>query len=230
MQPSPSTVASRYLDSYRSVLGLVVLVLVALLAVKPPQAGSLLEGLLTVAVGFVLYAMLVVTFRASAARRRTVLLVTFAGITVVVAGVVAAMTGDTFRPSIVWIGALVAAPIVIVRRVFQHESVTNETILGAISAYLLIAVAFTFVFDFVDSWTPMFATGQELPDFAYFSLVTITTLGYGDLSPVSEWGRLFAVAEAVIGQVFLVTIVARLVSLYRPGWKDDSRGRVRRGD
>jgi len=47
----------------------------------------------------------------------------------------------------------------------------------------------------------------------YFSVVTLTTLGYGDLAPVSDVGRFFAMTEAIIGQVFLVTIVARLVSL-----------------
>ena len=63
---------------------------------------------------------------------------------------------------------------------------------------------------------------QPTTSFMYFSLVTITTLGYGDLSPAHEVGKFLATAEAVIGQVFLVTVVARLVSLYGMSRRDSA--------
>lgn len=229
MEQDLRSAASKYLDSYSTVLLMVALVLVSLLVLDPDPESALARVLVFV-VGVLLYATLVLAFRSSAARPRVVAIVSIAAIPVVGAGLAAAVTGNSFQPGVIWVVALAAAPIVIVRRIFQHHEVTNETILGAISAYLLIAVAFTFLFDALSGWQPVFADPQTLPDYTYFSLVTITTLGYGDLSPVSEWGRLFAVSEAVIGQVFLVTIVARLVSLYRPGWKDESRGRVRSGE
>jgi voltage-gated potassium channel Kch len=55
---------------------------------------------------------------------------------------------------------------------------------------------------------------ESTTSFMYFSLVTVTTLGYGDLSPVTDWARLLATTEAVIGQVYLVTVVAMLVGLF----------------
>ena len=70
---------------------------------------------------------------------------------------------------------------------------------------------------------PFFGVEETTSSFMYFSVVTITTLGYGDLSPVSDVGRFFAITEAIIGQVFLVTIVARLVSLLsRPSVSSNS--------
>ena len=87
---------------------------------------------------------------------------------------------------------------------------------GAIAAYLLIAVAFNYTFLSVSGLTGdlFFEIPQPTTAFMYFSLATITTVGYGDLSAVTETGRFLASAEAFIGQVLLVVVVARLVSLY----------------
>ena len=95
---------------------------------------------------------------------------------------------------------------------------------GAMSVYLLIAIAFYYVFVEVQRYgsVPFFGVEESTSSFMYFSAVTITTLGYGDLAPVSDIGRYFATTEAIIGQVFLVTIVARLVSLLsRPSLPSD---------
>ena len=115
------------------------------------------------------------------------------------------------------LGGIDLSPIVVLRRIFVHTRVDRTTLLGAISVFLLLAVAFEYAFLFsagqVDG--SFFNQGdQPTTSFMYFSLVTITTLGYGDLSPAHEVGKFLATAEAVIGQVFLVTVVARLVSLY----------------
>lgn len=131
---------------------------------------------------------------------------------------------------IIWLALVVAAPVIALRRLIQHRSVTFETILGAISVYLLMAIAASYLFLFIDSFlsgTDLFF-GQQEPTtvFMYFSLVTITSLGYGDFSPVEVFGRAVAAWESVVGQVYLVVVVARLVSLYGgdrlfPG-RDDS--------
>jgi hypothetical protein len=119
------------------------------------------------------------------------------------------------RPSLIWVAIAIVSPVVVLRRVLSQKVVTIETLWGAMSVYLLIAVAFNYVFLEVQRFgsIPFFGIDESTTSFMYFSLVTITTLGYGDLSPVSDIARYFATAEAVIGQVFLVTIVARLVSL-----------------
>ena len=76
-------------------------------------------------------------------------------------------------------------------------------------------MAFNFAFlavDFYQSET-FFSTQEPTTSFIYFSLTTITTLGYGDLAPVSEVGRLLATIEALVGQVYLVTFVGMVVGL-----------------
>lgn len=130
-----------------------------------------------------------------------------------------------------WLVLVVAAPIIALRRLMQHRTVTTETLLGAVSVYLLIALAATYLFLFIDTFVATSGRffGQEEPTtvFAYFSLVTITTLGYGDFNPAGVFGRSAAAWEAVIGQIYLVVVVARLVTLYagvqRPAQEDDAR-------
>ncbi len=115
-----------------------------------------------------------------------------------------------------WFLLVVATPFFVLRRLVSHREVTAETLLGAASVYLLIAVAFMFLYLGIDGFQPGRFFGQSEPTtaFMYFSLVTITTLGYGDLSPVTETARAAASATAIVGQVYLVFIVARMVGLY----------------
>jgi hypothetical protein len=105
----------------------------------------------------------------------------------------------------------------IVRRSFQHRRVTYNTLFAGITAYLVIGLWFGAIFrgvsalenyQFFDN-----VTSPRVGDYIYFSFETLTTLGYGDLAPVSDAGRTFAILEAVLGQIFLVTAVARIVSL-----------------
>lgn len=113
---------------------------------------------------------------------------------------------------------VLAAPIVILNRIIRHETVGLETILGAICVYVLIGIAFAGIYGAVNETEPTgFFAQQVTPtnvDFLYFSFVTITTVGYGDLTAGTSTGRVLTTFEAVIGQIFLVTLVARLVSLY----------------
>jgi len=110
------------------------------------------------------------------------------------------------------------APAVILNRIIRHETVGLETILGAICVYVLIGIAFAGIYGGVnDAERTGFFAQQVTPnnvDFLYFSFVTITTVGYGDLTAGTSTGRVLVTFEALIGQIFLVTLVARLVSLY----------------
>lgn len=120
------------------------------------------------------------------------------------------------RPSGAWVLIAGLSPLFVLRRIFRHDRVTGQTIAGAVSVFLLLALAFSYLFGVVDQWgsTPFFGAEEPTTAFMYFSLVTISTLGYGDLNPVTEVARLLATTLAVLGQIFLVTVVARLVSLY----------------
>jgi hypothetical protein len=127
-----------------------------------------------------------------------------------------------------WIALVLATTIVVVVwRIVRHRVVTGQTIFGALSAYLMIGFFFSAVFTAIDRLgsASFFAGGQAATSatIQYFSFVTLSTTGYGDYTAAGEAGRSMAVLEALLGQIFLVTLVARLVALFgmalpdRPG-------------
>lgn len=103
-------------------------------------------------------------------------------------------------------------------RVLRHRRVTHETVLGALCSYVLIGLLFAFVYLAVSDLRdgPFFVQGgpHQQSEYVYYSFVALTTLGFGDLSPSVGLPQALTVLEALIGQVFLVTLVARLVTLW----------------
>jgi len=130
--------------------------------------------------------------------------------------------------SVVW---LIYADSIIIAHLFKRRDVTVDTILGAMVAYLLVAVAFTFVFEIIEIQNPGSFSGladgaalnrSELTNsMMYLSLVCITTMGFGDIVPVSDIARPLAVLEGVFGQLYLAVMIARLVGLHIAGTRDD---------
>ena len=110
--------------------------------------------------------------------------------------------------------------ILILKYVFSEQVVTRQTISAAIAVYLLIALMWTFIYRLIAMLYPgSFAIAHsELQGVAniyiYFSLVTITTLGYGDITPIGSHAVSMAVLEAVTGQIYLVVVVAWFVGMY----------------
>lgn len=107
-----------------------------------------------------------------------------------------------------------AGPVLIVRDVGRHLTITPQTVMAALSIYLLVAMCFALVLGVIAGLGggPVFAEGEGTSaDHLYFSLVTITTLGYGDLTPGADLVRMVAATEALLGQIYLVTIVALVV-------------------
>jgi hypothetical protein len=116
-------------------------------------------------------------------------------------------------------GLLVTATLpVTLSRVLQHRRVTRETIFGAICAYVLIGLLFAFLYLAVSDLRdgPFFAQPGPHPEseYLYFSFVALTTLGFGDLSPAVGLPQALTVFEALAGSIFLVVLVARLVTLW----------------
>jgi Ion channel len=98
----------------------------------------------------------------------------------------------------------------------------HRSIYGALSAYLIIGLMFAVGYAAIEhlSESDFFASNEpaNTQTFQYFSFTTLTTLGYGDFTAAESGGRSIAVIEAMTGQVFLATLVARLVTAYRgPG-------------
>jgi Ion channel len=125
---------------------------------------------------------------------------------------------------------VVATPPAIARRLLQHPVVSAPTVLGALCIYLLVGLAFALVFALTAALGggPFFATvdAARAVDYLYFSFVTLTTVGYGDLAARGDVGRMLAVTEALLGQLYLVTVVALLVANVRARRLQPRPGRV----
>jgi hypothetical protein len=145
------------------------------------------------------------------------------GLTILLAAISAA-SGDRVWlnfASAVQILLLTIAMAAVLRRVVTTAQVGARTILGALSVYTVLGILFTFLYGMVEriQASPFFE-GVPHPagsDFLFFSYTTLTTTGYGNLVPGGQPGRMLAGLEMMIGQIFLVTLVAGLVSLWRPG-------------
>jgi voltage-gated potassium channel Kch len=118
--------------------------------------------------------------------------------------------------------AQLAAMLAILNRITRHNTVTLQTVMGGIAAYALIAFVMAAVFHGTDLLTDeTFLNGAVAAgDYTYFSFVTLTTVGYGDITAASDLAKRLVVLEAFVGQVFLITLVARLVSLWGPPGAD----------
>jgi len=145
--------------------------------------------------------------------------VTLAG-TAAALGVALTRTSAGIGVADLWKGlVLLFTAVLIVRRVLDHPTVTMQSIYGALSAYLIIGLMFAAYYGAIQhlGTGQFFARGQpaNTQTFQYFSFTTLTTLGYGDFTAAGNGGRALAVIEALTGQVFLATLVARLVAAFR---------------
>jgi len=116
-----------------------------------------------------------------------------------------------------WVCGLLLRDIIV-----RSKSVSLELILGAVNIYLMVGIGFAFAYGLIEHLQPGSFTGLEqqmnasievLP-FLYFSFVTLTTLGYGDITPLTPFGTTASYIEAMFGQLYLAIMVARLVGLY----------------
>ena len=106
--------------------------------------------------------------------------------------------------------------------VVMAETVTRDVIGGAIAVYLLLGIAWAVIYALIEGLNPgSFAVadasrGTVWDQLLYFSFATLTTLGYGDISPLTPVARIWAVFEAICGTFFLAILISRLVGLYKP--------------
>ena len=114
---------------------------------------------------------------------------------------------------------LLFAVVLIVRRVIDQPEVSLQSIFGAVSAYMILGLMFAAIYAAMDRFGGSFflqgASHDDLKTFQYFSFTTLTTLGYGDYTAAGSGGQAVAAIEALLGQVFLATLVARLVAAFR---------------
>ena len=141
---------------------------------------------------------------------------------------------DLIHPSVFLVCALMLLAFVIahmLRFVLRAPVVTVEVLCGSIAAYLMLGLMWTLAYWLVDQLTPggafSFNTkggGQSINGFSgfYFSFITLSTVGYGDITPVSRFARWLAALEAMTGLLYVAVLIARLVALYSSAKPDDS--------
>jgi len=177
--------------------------------------------------GFLLFALYEIT------RRATDLVIGLAlGVPAVASGFFNAVTPDTPALNVVpivlsglFLGFLILR---ILKDVFTGSRISSEQIFGSVCAYLLIGFLFSSIYGFIslvdhnafaitDALETELTTVNERRNsgfFTYFSFVTMSTLGYGDIAPVSSAARSFAWVQAVLGQLYLAITVAALVGIH----------------
>ena len=160
-------------------------------------------------------------FWTSDVRRRTMI---FASIFVFVALIAAATATSAPDSAQRWapqaVGAIMAlaGPVAIVRFIQRQGRITLQSLWGALCIYLLAGLFYAYTFAIVASVSGhhFFAQNPSAADlrldYIYFSFVTLTTVGYGDLTAAQSFGKMLAVSEALMGQLYLVGVVALLAS------------------
>lgn len=162
---------------------------------------------------------LLVTLTAAGSRRIIFLAAVICSVTAIATGIGHAIAGsqdNLIFTSTMSVLLIFVAPVAIVGSVIRRRILDVQTVLAALCLYVMLGFLFTYVFTLVQasSGHPFFAQIHhgEPAQFLYFSFATITTVGYGDLTAATGLGRSLADFEAMVGQLYLVTVVALLVS------------------
>ena len=141
---------------------------------------------------------------------------------------------DLIPPAVFLVAGLILIAFVVgnlLRFVLRAPSVNTEVLCASISAYLMLGLMWTLAYWLVDQLTPggafSFNTNagrQSMNGFnaLYFSFVTLSTVGYGDITPLSRIARWLAAMEAMTGLLYVTVLIARLVSLYSTPKSDES--------
>ena len=127
----------------------------------------------------------------------------------------------TDQDALIWpAGAAVSissfvAPALILRHVLRRHRITTDVIFGALTVYVFLGINFAVLYDIIAGLDAQaFSAAEGAPtSLFYFSYMTLTTVGYGDITPVSDLARALTVVEALAGQILLIVFVARLVGM-----------------
>lgn len=202
----------------RSFGTVLVLIVATLVFCASASDGAWTTSVLVVLESLTLVAALWISGLARAGSRLSVSLLLLA----VAVAILAAVVGGSTLLGITAIltGLLTMSTVgVIARTIATEHEINAQTVLGAICIYVLIGLLFLFLYGAVASIDsgPFFAQGTDGTRALrlYFSYVTIATLGYGDYTARTNLGHMLAIAEALIGQIYLVTVVALLVARMR---------------
>jgi voltage-gated potassium channel len=209
-----------------------LLIVLAALLTAAPFVEELEGGHLILSALFSL--VLIAAVFAVANRKRSLVIALVLAIPAIIARWTNQLRPDLVHPSVFLVCALVLLAFVIGHLlifVLRAPVVTAEVLCASISAYLMLGLMWTVAYWLVDQLTPggafSFNTtrgAQSMNGFTgfYFSFITLSTVGYGDITPVSQAARWLAAMEAMTGLLYVAVLIARLVSLYSSAKPDDS--------
>jgi hypothetical protein len=197
-------------DDFGVVLALILLTIIVYAAALGP-VGQLIS--IALSGGTLLF----VLHTADAGKRtfRAAAIVVAVAFTVTSAATILDTTRGTSWTGLLGLLLAVVAPLVILRRIALSPKITFRLVLGALAIYLLLGLAYAYLFPVVAFVTgvPFFVQTEhpETADFLYFSYTTLATIGYGDFTAATSLSRMIAVSEGLVGQLYLVSAVALLV-------------------
>jgi voltage-gated potassium channel len=200
-------------DSYGFVLVALLATLIIMGVLNQRAAGGIIVPLMFLMVFFL-------TMVTSGVPRRTIIVLTIvAPIVLAVAGVATAAASDsTVRAlaSAVSAALVIACVFFIFRRLSQHVFITRKTILGSLCVYLFAALLFALLYRIIGNMSgePFFVQTDDpsVIDYTYFSFIAMATVGFGDFTPATDVGKMVVIVEAILGQLYLVVVVALFVS------------------
>jgi Ion channel len=210
--------AQRIANAYGIVLILILITFVVMMTLPPEGWGGRVTAVAVAGL------TAIVAFTSSDVRPGRVRLAAVVAVAAVVAAIIAEqipserLLGVAFSAGSI---LLAIAAVTILRRVMVGAGYVDfRTINGAVSVYALLGLLFALFYLAVDRWPDsQFFTGvaeARSSDYLFFSYTTLTSTGYGNLIPAGTVGQSVAVLEVMVGQIFLVTLVAGLVSKWRP--------------
>lgn len=206
-------------DSYGSILVLLLITYVASATASEQWQRSIIVVLQVLTVSLAL--------RVSGARRVVLMIAAVALAYAVVIAVFGLFSDESDRTTGLLFIASAAlyflAPLSILRSIVMQTEVDQETVLGAVDAYLFLGMFFAFAYQAIGAFDDPFfegGVGATVPRSLFFSFTTLTTTGYGNLVPAGRVGQTVAVGEMLLGQLFLVTAVAKVITVWRPArWR-----------
>lgn len=208
-------------DDYFLVFGLILVVVALTVFITPSGAGAFVITVLQT------LALLMTLHNAGVRGRRLTVARGVAVVPIVSVALALVLQRPVGTPYFLSMTLLIAGTqVAIIVHAVRRGTVTIDTVMGALCVYLLLGLLFaTLAAFYADAVGPFFAQSGTHPpgDYVYFSFITLETVGYGDLTPAAPLPRVLAFMEGLIGQLYLVTVIAVLVSNLRPGMMGKSR-------
>jgi hypothetical protein len=203
-------------DSY----GLVLVLIVVTYGLAVSQGDSHVLATIVVFVQIATVWFVLQTAQARRAVRAAALVVLGLAGAVALAGGIAGGEGSELLILLASTILYLVAPIVVMRHLVARSVIDRQAVLGVIVAYLLIGMFFAFVYRVMGVFQPepFFGSGGDATPSAtlFFSFTSLSTTGYGNLVPAGSAGQTVAVAEMLIGQLFLITAVGKVISVWSP--------------